>query len=69
VTPKEVRTAKVIWGHSVLKMKRNSVRKNKKHLVQSVIKIPKELMKLQQDVELAIDGYFVNKHFFYHLQL
>ena len=55
VTPEDVKTAKVIWGRSVLKMKGNTVRRNVKRLVQSVIKVPSELIKLQQDVELAID--------------
>ncbi len=31
---------------------------------QSIVKVPKELIKLQQDVELAIDCFFVNKHIF-----
>jgi hypothetical protein len=30
-----------------------------------VIKVPKELIKLQEDVELAIDSFFVNKHVFF----
>jgi hypothetical protein len=47
---------------SVLKMKGNTVRRNAKRLVQSVIKVPSELIKLQQDVELAIDIFFINKH-------
>jgi hypothetical protein len=55
VTLKDVKAAKVIWGRSVLKMKDNIVRKNGKRLVQSIIKVPEELIKLHQDVELAID--------------
>jgi hypothetical protein len=55
VTPEDVKTAKVIWGCSVLKMKGCTVRRNVQCLVQSVIKVPKEPIKLQQDVELAID--------------
>jgi hypothetical protein len=62
--PEDVKAAEVIWGQSVLKMKRNTVRRNGKHVAQSIIKVPKELMKLQQDVELAIDCFFVNKHIF-----
>jgi hypothetical protein len=46
-------------------MKRNTVRRNTKRLVQSVIKVPSELIKLQQDVELAIDIFFINKHAFF----
>ncbi len=65
VTPEDVKTAKVIWGRSGLKMKGNSVRRNAKRLVQSVIRVPSELFKLQQDVELAIDLFFINKHAFF----
>ncbi len=45
-------------------MKGNTVRRNGKHVVQSIVKVPKELIKFQQDVELAIDCFFVNKHIF-----
>jgi hypothetical protein len=46
-------------------MKGNTVRRNGKRVAQSIIKVPKELIKLQQDVELAIDCFFVNKHIFF----
>jgi hypothetical protein len=64
VTPDNVKAAEVIWGQSVLKMKGNTVRRNGKRVVQSIIKVPKELIKLQQDVELATNCFFVNKHIF-----
>ncbi len=37
----------VIWGRSELKMKGNTVRRNGKRVAQSIIKVPKELIKLQ----------------------
>jgi hypothetical protein len=46
-------------------MKGNTVRRNGKHMAQSIVKVPRELIKLQQDVELAIDCFFVNKHIFF----
>ncbi len=49
----------------MLKMKGNTVRRNGKHVAQSIIKVPKELIKLQQDVELAIDCFSVDKHIFF----
>ena len=55
ITPEDVKTAKIIWGCLVLKMKGNSVRKNAKKVTQSIIKVPTELIKLQQDVELEVD--------------
>jgi hypothetical protein len=65
VTIKDVKAAEVIWGQSVLKMKGNTVRRNGKHVAQNIVKVPRELIKLQQDVELAIDCFFVNKHIFF----
>jgi hypothetical protein len=40
VTLKDVKAAKVIWGSSVLKMKGNTVRRNSKRIVQSIIRAP-----------------------------
>jgi hypothetical protein len=64
-TIKGVKTPKVIWGRSVLKMKGNKVRRNSKKVVQSIIKVPTELIKLHQDEELANDIFFANKHIFF----
>jgi hypothetical protein len=58
-----LRPLKLFGGN--LKLKGNTVRKNCKRMAQSIIKVPKELIKLQQDVELAIDCFFVNKHIFF----
>ncbi len=55
VMPDNDKAAEVIWSQSVLNMKQNTVRRNGKCIAQSIIKFPKELIKLQQDVELAID--------------
>jgi hypothetical protein len=65
VTIDDVKAAEVIWGWSVLKMKGNTVRWNGKRVMQSIVKVPTELIKLHQDVELAIDCFFVNKHVFF----
>ncbi len=65
VTTNDVKAADVIWGRSVLKMKGNTVQRNGKRVTQSIVKVPKELIKLQQDVELAIDCFFVTKHVFF----
>jgi hypothetical protein len=62
--PEDVKAAEVIWGQSVIKMKGNTVRRTGKRTAQSIIKVPKELIKLQQDVESEIDCFFVNKHIF-----
>ncbi len=68
VTPADAKAAEVIWGRLVLKMKGNTVRRNAKHLFQSVIKVPKELIKHQQDAELAIDCFCRQTCLPYHLQ-
>jgi hypothetical protein len=65
ITLGDVKTAKVIWVRSTLKMKGNMVRRNGKSAVQSIIKVPTELIKLHQDVALAIDLFFVNTHIFF----
>jgi hypothetical protein len=57
VTLEDVKAAKVIWGLSVLKMKGNTVRRNGKKVVQSIIKVTTELIKLHQDVKLAIEVF------------
>jgi hypothetical protein len=46
VTLEDVKAAKVIWGCSVLKMKCNMLRRNGKKVVQNIIKVPTELIKL-----------------------
>jgi hypothetical protein len=58
ITLEDVKAAKVIWGRSVLKMEGNMVRRNGKKVVQSIIKVTTELIKLHQDAELAIDIFF-----------
>ncbi len=34
-------------------------------MAQSIVMVPRELIKLQQDVELTLDCFFVNKHIFF----
>ena len=61
----DAKAAEVIWGQSVLKMKGNTVRKNAKQMTQSIIKVPTKFIKLHQDVELAINVFFINKYIFF----
>ena len=68
MSPEDAKTTGVIWGPSILKKKGSTVRRNAKRLVQSVIKVPKELLKLQQDVELAIDCFLSKNTFFSYPQ-
>ncbi len=45
VTLEDVKAIEVIWGRCVLKMKGITVRRNNKEVVQSIIKVPTELIK------------------------
>ena len=65
MTLEDVKAAEVVWGRSVLTLKGNMTRSNAKRTVQSIVKVPSELIKLHQEVELAIDCFFVNKHVFF----
>ena len=65
VTPEDVNFAKAIRGCLVSKMKGDTVRKNAKQMTQSTVKVTAELIKLQQDVKLTIDIFFINKHTFF----
>ncbi len=65
VTIDDVMAAEVIWGQSVIKMKGNTVQRGGKCKKQSIVEIPLELIKVHQDVELAINCFFVNKHVFF----
>jgi hypothetical protein len=62
VTLDDVKAAEVIWGWSVLKLKGNMTCSTVKRTVQSIVKLPCELIKLHCEVELVIDCFFVNKH-------
>jgi hypothetical protein len=53
VTLKDVKAAKVIWGCSVLKMMSNTVRRISKKVVQIIIKVPTELIKLNRQIGLT----------------
>ncbi len=46
-------------------MKENMKQKNGKRMVQRIVKVPQELIKLHKYVKLAIDCFFVNKHVFF----
>ena len=65
VTIDDVKAAEVIWGRSVIKLKGNTVRREGKRKKQSIVKVPSELIKIHQDVELAIDCFYVNRHVFF----
>ncbi len=65
VTIDDVKAAEVIWGRSVIKLKGNTVRREGRRKKQSITQVPSELIKIHQDVELAINCFFVNRHVFF----
>jgi hypothetical protein len=65
VTIDDVKAAEVIWGQSVIKLKGSTIRREGKRKKQSIIAVPLELIKIHQDVELAIDYFFVNRQVFF----
>jgi hypothetical protein len=69
VTLEDVKAAKVIWGPSVLKMKGNMVRSNGKKVVQSIIKVPTELIKLHKMLNWQLTFFCQQTHLLHNLQL
>ncbi len=54
-----------IWGASVPRLKGSIVRETGHRKPQSLVKIPKELLQLQQKVCVGINIFFVNGHIFF----
>jgi hypothetical protein len=54
-----------IWGASVSRLKGSTVRETSHHKLQSLVKVPKELLQLQQKVCIGINIFFVNSHIFF----
>ena len=65
VTVEDARVAQKIWGSSVPRLKGSTVRETGHRKPQSLVKVPQELVKLQQKVSIAIDIFFVNGHIFF----
>ncbi len=65
LTADDARVAHKIWGDSVLRFKGSTVRETGKRKPQSLVKVPCELIQLQQKVWISIDIFFVNGHIFF----
>jgi hypothetical protein len=65
ITVDDVMVAYKIWGASIPRLKGNNVRETGRHKLQSLVKVPKELMQLQQKVCIGINIFFVNGHIFF----
>jgi hypothetical protein len=65
VTVEDAKVAEKIWGSSVPRLKGSTVRESGHRKPQSLVKVPRELIKLQQKVSIAIDIFFVNGQIFF----
>jgi hypothetical protein len=54
-----------IWSNSVPRLKGSTVRETGQRKPQSLVKVPPELIKLHQKVQIGIDIFFVNGHIFF----
>jgi hypothetical protein len=61
----DAKVAEKIWGSSVPRLKGSTVRESGHRKPQSLVKVPRELIKLQQKVSIAIDIFFVNGQIFF----
>ena len=62
VKPKDFENAIAIWGKNVAELKGKTVRKKPAPVVSDIMKVPRDLLKLEKDVSLALDIFFVNSH-------
>jgi len=66
LTADHAKVAYKIWGNSVPRLKGSTVRESGRRKLQSLVKVPRELIQLQQKVCIAgIDIFFVNGHIFF----
>jgi hypothetical protein len=65
LTADNAKVAYKIWGNSVPRLKGSNVNETGQHKPQSLLKVPRELVRLQQKVCIGIDIFFVNGHTFF----
>jgi hypothetical protein len=65
ITVDDAKVAHKIWGASVPKLKGSTVQEAGQRKPQSLVKVPWELLQLQQKICIGIDIFFVNGHIFF----
>jgi hypothetical protein len=65
ITVDYAKVAYKIWGASIPRLKGSTVRETGHRKPQSLVKVPEELLQLQQKVCIGINIYFVNGHIFF----
>ena len=61
VTLQDIKNCEAIYGKDVAALKGKTVRKKPKPVVTDIVKVPKEFLKLHNEVEVDMDIFFVNK--------
>jgi hypothetical protein len=65
LTADNAKVAYKIWGKSVPRLKGTTVGETGQRKPQSLVKVPRELVQLQQKVRIGINIFFVNGHIFF----
>ncbi len=65
LTADNAKVAYKIWGDFVPRLKGGAVRETGQRKQQSLVKVPREQIQLQQKVRIGIDIFFVNGHIFF----
>ena len=65
LTADDAKVAYKILGDSVPRLKGSTVRETGQRKQQSLVKVPREQIQLQQKVRIGIDIFFVNGHIFF----
>jgi hypothetical protein len=61
----DINRAEGIWGKDVSALKGKTVKDKPTPVTRDIVKVPKEFMKLHNEVMLSINIFFVNKIFFF----
>ena len=65
MTIDDINRAEKIWGKDVSALKGKTVKKKPTPVTRDIVKVPKEFMKLHNEVMISIDIFFVNKIAFF----
>ena len=60
IKPKDFENAISIWSKNVAELKGKTVQKKPAPIVSVIMKVPRDLLKFEKDISLALDIFFVN---------
>ena len=61
VKPKNLENIIAIWGKTIAELKGETARKKPAPVVSNIMKVPRDFLKLEKDVSLALDIFFIDK--------